>query len=194
MRKLLVDTFPDGHSCDVGQRSQGTGAGPVDDVAGPEVVIHVWFWAKEVVQQPGMQQESLERHVSSDAFGVIAGELKDVRTIAFCEFGKCSVELDDFVLEMVEHGLTHPIIVALSTDIPARRRFGDAVKTIYDSGDLNPVAFSHHLAVMVWVLMNVKNPDSSLLTRDPLPNTGHIVVVGSPQGGWTLKDWDGKPR
>jgi len=73
-------------------------------------------------------------------------------------------------------------------------RFGDAVKAIYDSGDVNPVAFSHHLAVMVWVLMNVKNPDSSLLANDPLPNTGHIVVVGSPRGGWTLKDWDGKPR
>lgn len=72
-------------------------------------------------------------------------------------------------------------------------RFGDAVKAIYDSGDVNPVAFSHHLAVMVWVLMNVKNPDSSLLASDPLPNTGHIVVVGSPRGGWTLKDWDGKP-
>jgi broad specificity phosphatase PhoE len=37
-------------------------------------------------------------------------------------------------------------------------RFGDAVKTIYDSGNLNPVAISHHSAVMVWVLMNVKNP------------------------------------
>jgi broad specificity phosphatase PhoE len=73
-------------------------------------------------------------------------------------------------------------------------RLGDAVKTIYDSGNLNPVAFSHHSAVMVWVLMNVKNPDNSLLTSDPLPNIGHIVVVGSPQGGWTLKDWNGNPR
>jgi broad specificity phosphatase PhoE len=73
-------------------------------------------------------------------------------------------------------------------------RFGDAVKAIYDSGNLNPVAFSHDGAVMVWVLMNVKNPDNALLTSDPLPNTGHIVVVGSPQGGWTLKDWNGQPR
>ena len=73
-------------------------------------------------------------------------------------------------------------------------RFGDAVKTIYDSGNLNPVAFSHDAAVMFWVLMNVKNPDNSLPTSDPLPNIGHIVVVGSPQGGWTLKDWDGTPR
>jgi hypothetical protein len=49
-------------------------------------------------------------------------------------------------------------------------------------------------AIMFWVLMNVKNPDISLPTADPLPNTGHIVVVGSPKAGWTLKDWDGTPH
>jgi broad specificity phosphatase PhoE len=88
-----------------------------------------------------------------------------------------------------------------SADIPGSingyefdERFGDAVKTIYDSGDLNPVAFSHSGAIMFWVLMNVKNPDISLPTADPLPNTGHIVVVGSPKAGWTLKDWDGTPH
>jgi hypothetical protein len=25
-------------------------------------------------------------------------------------------------------------------------------------------------------------------------NIGRIVVVGSPQGGWTLTNWNGKPR
>lgn len=73
-------------------------------------------------------------------------------------------------------------------------RFSDAVQTIYDSGNLNPIAFSQQAAIMVWVLMNVKNPDASLLTSDPLPNIGHVVVVGSPQGGWTLKDWNGQLR
>jgi broad specificity phosphatase PhoE len=72
-------------------------------------------------------------------------------------------------------------------------QFGDAVQTIYDSGDLNPVAFSHSAAIMFWVLMNVKNPNVSLPTSNPLPNAGHIVVVGSPHGGWTLTDWDGIP-
>lgn len=71
-------------------------------------------------------------------------------------------------------------------------RFDDAVETIYDSGDLRPVAFSHSAAIMLWVLMNINNADDSLL-NDPLPNTGHIVVVGSPQGGWTLTDWNGTP-
>ncbi len=70
-------------------------------------------------------------------------------------------------------------------------RFDDAVESIYDSGDVKPVAFSHSVATMVWVLMNVKNPKTSLLATDPLPNTGHIVVVGSPRQGWTLTDWNG---
>ena len=70
-------------------------------------------------------------------------------------------------------------------------RFDDAVQSIYDSGDVNAVAFSHAAAIMVWVLMNVKNPDASLATEDPLPNVGHIVIVGSPRDGWTVVDWDG---
>ena len=72
-------------------------------------------------------------------------------------------------------------------------RFDDAVEAIYDSGDVNAVAFSHAVAIMVWVLMNVRNPDMSLAQNDPLPNTGRIVVVGSPRDGWTLVDWDGTP-
>jgi len=70
-------------------------------------------------------------------------------------------------------------------------RFDDAVQTIYDSGDLNPVAFSHSAATMVWVLMNVNNPDISLYANNPLPNMGHIVVVGSPREGWTLTEPNG---
>lgn len=72
-------------------------------------------------------------------------------------------------------------------------RFDDAVETIYDSGDVNPVAYSHAVAVMIWIMMNVRNPDVSLLTDEPLPNTGDVVVVGSPRDGWTLVDWAGTP-
>jgi broad specificity phosphatase PhoE len=65
-------------------------------------------------------------------------------------------------------------------------RFDDAVQSIYDSGELNPIAFSHSAAIRMWVLMNVKNPDISLYTGTALPNMGRIVVVGSLQEGWTL--------
>jgi hypothetical protein len=79
--------------------------------------------------------------------------------------------------------------------------FGGAVQTIYDntvSGgpSLTDVAFSSEGAMAVWTLMNVNNPDFSvvlqtlLTTGQLVPNTGQIVVEGSP-GDWTLVSYDG---
>jgi broad specificity phosphatase PhoE len=70
-------------------------------------------------------------------------------------------------------------------------QFTAAVDKIYDSGDANPVAFSHSAAIMTWTLMNVKNPRNSLMTEHPLPNIGRVVITGSPGAGWKLIDWDG---
>jgi broad specificity phosphatase PhoE len=72
-------------------------------------------------------------------------------------------------------------------------RFDEAVQHIYDSGNQNPVAFSHSGAIMFWVLMNVHNPDPSLLKSKPLPNVGHVVLTGNPSDGWTLTEWDADP-
>ncbi|MFV0496334.1 histidine phosphatase family protein [Mycobacterium sp.] len=70
-------------------------------------------------------------------------------------------------------------------------RFADAVRTIYDSGNKKPAAVSQGTAIMVWTLMNVKNPKVSLLDSHPLPNAGRVVITGSPANGWTLVEWDG---
>jgi broad specificity phosphatase PhoE len=72
-------------------------------------------------------------------------------------------------------------------------RFGEAVQRIYDSGAQNAVAFSHSEAIMVWVLMNVRNPDLSLLHTKTLPNVGRVVVTGDPADGWTLTEWNADP-
>jgi len=72
-------------------------------------------------------------------------------------------------------------------------RFSGAVQRIYDSGEQNPVAFSHSAAIMFWVLMNVHNPDMSLLSTKPLPNVGRVVLTGNPSDGWTLTEWDADP-
>jgi broad specificity phosphatase PhoE len=72
-------------------------------------------------------------------------------------------------------------------------RFTEAVQRIYDSGQQNPVAFSHSAAIMMWVLMTVRNPDLSLLSTKPLPNVGHVVLTGNPSDGWTLTEWDADP-
>ncbi|HYB35719.1 MAG TPA: histidine phosphatase family protein [Mycobacterium sp.] len=70
-------------------------------------------------------------------------------------------------------------------------QFTAAVQKIYDSRHNKPVAFSHGAAIMIWTLMNVKNPKDGLLSSHPLPNIGRVVITGSPVTGWMLVDWDG---
>ena len=70
-------------------------------------------------------------------------------------------------------------------------QFTGAVRKVYDSGHSKPAVFSQGTAIMLWTLLNVKNPKSSLLTSHPLPNAGRVVITGNPMDGWTLVDWDG---
>jgi broad specificity phosphatase PhoE len=72
------------------------------------------------------------------------------------------------------------------------KRFDEAVAAIYGSGDSHPVAYSHGGAIAAWTLMNVTNADPNMLTADPLPNTGYVVVQGAPGAGWKLIDWNGR--
>jgi broad specificity phosphatase PhoE len=69
--------------------------------------------------------------------------------------------------------------------------FTAAIQKIYNSGQHNPVVFSHKFAIEYWTLMNTKNAKDTLLTSHPLPNIGRVVITGNPMTGWTLVDWDG---
>jgi broad specificity phosphatase PhoE len=69
--------------------------------------------------------------------------------------------------------------------------FTAAIQKIYNSGQHNPVVFSHKFAIEYWTLMNTKNAKDTLLTTHPLPNIGRVVITGNPMTGWTLVDWDG---
>jgi broad specificity phosphatase PhoE len=69
--------------------------------------------------------------------------------------------------------------------------FTAAMQKVYNSGQHNPVVFSHKFAIEYWTLMNTKNAKDSLLTSHPLPNVGRVVITGNPMTGWTLTDWDG---
>jgi PE family/Histidine phosphatase superfamily (branch 1) len=82
--------------------------------------------------------------------------------------------------------------------------FTNAMQTMYGTATTNPVvnptngqvtdvAFSSEFAIEVGTLMNVNNPNPLLMLTHPLPNTGVVVVQGSPQGGWSLVSWDGVP-
>jgi broad specificity phosphatase PhoE len=88
-------------------------------------------------------------------------------------------------------GDTHNSIPGSVNGTDFNNQFLAAIKKIYDSGHNKPVVFSQGAAIMVWTLMNVKNPKTGLLTSHPLPNVGRVVISGNPTDGWTLVDWDG---
>ncbi|QUR68660.1 PE domain-containing protein [Mycobacterium spongiae] len=81
--------------------------------------------------------------------------------------------------------------------------FTGALETIYTtslanpvvaaSGDITSVAYSSAGTISTGVMMNVENPNPLLVLTESLPNTGVVVVEGSPEAGWTLVSWNGVP-
>ncbi|OJX63391.1 MAG: hypothetical protein BGO95_00570 [Micrococcales bacterium 73-13] len=56
----------------------------------------------------------------------------------------------------------------------------------------HPVVFSHGAAIRIWVAARARNIDPSFTAVHHLPNTGVVVLEGSP-GDWTLRTWPGVP-
>ncbi len=99
-----------------------------------------------------------------------------------------------------------PMLAPFSADpngVVFANGFNNALQTMYNtalanpvlaaSGKITDVAYSSALAIEVGTLMSVNNPDPLLMLTHSLPNTGVVVVEGSPQGGWTMESWDGIP-
>lgn len=74
-----------------------------------------------------------------------------------------------------------------------KKRVDDSLKDIQKRGSKRPVIFSHGGTIMFWTFMSVKNADPSLLQKDPLQNSGRVVIKGSPSKGWKVIEWNGKP-
>jgi broad specificity phosphatase PhoE len=94
-------------------------------------------------------------------------------------------------LDWVNHGDMKNSIPGSINGRDFNEQFTKAVKKIYDSGHSKPMVFSQGTAIMIWTLMNVKNPKNTLLDSHPVPNGGRVVISGNPINGWTLLDWDG---
>jgi len=99
-----------------------------------------------------------------------------------------------------------PMLAPLSADPNGAvffNGFQNAMQTMYNTALANPVvsanghitdvSYSSALAIEVGTLMTVNNPDPLLMFTHSLPNTGVVVVEGSPQTGWTMESWDGVP-
>jgi hypothetical protein len=99
-----------------------------------------------------------------------------------------------------------PMLAPLSADpngVVFFQNFHSAMQTMYSTALANPVvganghitdvSFSSALAIETGTLMTVNNPDPLLMLTHSLPNTGVVVLQGSPQTGWTMESWDGMP-
>ncbi|MEO6794044.1 MAG: histidine phosphatase family protein [Mycobacterium sp.] len=74
---------------------------------------------------------------------------------------------------------------------------------IGDDGNITDVAYSSEASSMIWVMLNVKNPDPMALidtvinslgnggTPALIPNAGLVQIEGNPEDGWTLLNWAG---
>ncbi len=71
-------------------------------------------------------------------------------------------------------------------------RVDGALAEIEAGGSDKPVVFSHGATIMFWTMMNVDNPDPTLLLTHQLDNTETVVVEKNDDGSWTLKSWGGE--
>lgn len=93
-----------------------------------------------------------------------------------------------------------PMLAPLSTNptgLNFAAGFNNAVQTMYNVGASAPshavVAYSSALTIETGTMMMVDNPNPLFLVTHSLPNTGVVVVKGSPATGWTMVSYDGVP-
>jgi len=55
------------------------------------------------------------------------------------------------------------------------------------------VAFSHGASIRVWTAMRAVNIPPMFTAQHDLDNTGIAELTGSPEAGWTLQSWAGRP-
>lgn len=83
------------------------------------------------------------------------------------------------------------------TGLTFASNFNDAVQTMYNAALTQPshtvAAYSSALAIETGTMMMVDNPNPLLLVTGSLPNTGTVVVQGSPGTGWTMVSYNGAP-
>jgi broad specificity phosphatase PhoE len=71
-------------------------------------------------------------------------------------------------------------------------RFTTAIDQAVD-GRSTVAVFSHGASLRTWASAISRNIDEAFSRSHDLPNTGMIVLEGSPTDGWTATHWDGEP-
>ena len=70
-------------------------------------------------------------------------------------------------------------------------RFDDVVTEVAELGVAAAVIVSHGAVIRSWTASRVGNVTTEYVARNPLANTGVVVVDGSPRDGWRALTWDG---
>lgn len=93
-----------------------------------------------------------------------------------------------------------PMLTPLSTNptgLNFASGFNGAIQTMYNVAAADPshavVGYSSGMAIATGSMMMVDNPNPLWLVSHTLPNTGVVVMQGSPAHGWTMLSYDGTP-
>lgn len=68
-------------------------------------------------------------------------------------------------------------------------RFDEVVAEAYDAGHASVVFVSHGSIIRTWSGARADNIEAGFVRRNPLNNTGVVVLEGSPDDGWTVLTW-----
>jgi hypothetical protein len=202
----IIDTTPPGTALDT------TGEGQASDVAAANqneygTNIAGVFDSEELRAQETAQPllDALSTAAGHTVTATTLGGLNEIPAGAFEGDPTTSLEGILYLLGPLSWALGDVLVPDVGdpsiNGVTFDESFGAAVQSIYDgtasaTGTANDVAFSSEGAIAVWTLMNVNNPDFSVLlqaveqTGGFLPNTGQVVIDGSP-GDWTLVSYNG---
>jgi broad specificity phosphatase PhoE len=68
-------------------------------------------------------------------------------------------------------------------------RFDDVVREAFDSGHESVILVSHGSMIRTWAAYRAKNIAPDFVPKNPLHNTGMIVLEGDPTAGWNVVSW-----
>lgn len=70
-------------------------------------------------------------------------------------------------------------------------RFDKVVAEVAGSGVNTAVIFSHGAVIRTWTAARADNITTDFAARNPVANTGAVVLEGSPGEGWSALTWEG---
>ncbi|WP_425825483.1 histidine phosphatase family protein [Streptomyces fractus] len=72
-------------------------------------------------------------------------------------------------------------------------RFDAVVAEAAGTGADTVAMVSHGAVIRTWTAARAGNVDVGFVAAHPLPNTGIVTLTGSPEQGWELELWEGRP-